>query len=472
MLIVKKRQPEEVLLEKKLRNPIAIPDDQNKPRYDFFKTKMQELIDYHLDYAKFNKKIITEEDLEKIQKYEEVEVPKRIIHKKSKSMQVELTAEPKQLRDSLLLKISSFEKIIALVRSSERLVKSIENLENLDALPSKLTSLASTLTSISSISDQEINNFHYLLTLLDTFTQKSSSELVSSKKLLQEKHEKEKNSIQEKYENKLRALLEHNKVLSSHKKENKIIAGLNERVQSLEKLLTESDKQVIDKIDLAKQRSSEIHSLNSVISSKNEEISRLKKDLKDLEEVNNLDRNKYRDEIYELNNEISRFKSINEESVLANEMKMNELHYLAESHKYRLEQALQELDKADQQIEHLRLEFNEREAALETENFELRKEIERLDRITFGLKDDVESANKELEIKQLQMSKSKDDEIGQLSKLIEKLEIENGTLMKSNKELSVINHKIENELWKSKEKKEAKAKSKDGKSEKKVKKNK
>jgi hypothetical protein len=102
----------------------------------------------------------------------------------------------------------------------------------------------------------------------------------------------------------------------------------------------------------------------------------------------------------------------------------------------------------------------------------LRKEIERLDRITFGLKDDVESANKELEIKQLQMSKSKDDEIGQLSKIIEKLEIENGTLMKSNKELSVINHKLENELWKSKEKKEAKAKAKDGKGEKKVKKNK
>jgi hypothetical protein len=64
------------------------------------------------------------------------------------------------------------------------------------------------------------------------------------------------------------------------------------------------------------------------------------------------------------------------------------------------------------------------------------------------------------------MSRSKEDEISQLSKIIEKLEMENGNLMKSNKELSVMNNKLESEIFRSKESKSLKT----SKTEKKIKK--
>jgi hypothetical protein len=472
MLEVRVKQPDEVLLERKLRNPLGVVESETRPRTDFFRNKMKDMINYHLDYAKFRKKIISEEDLEKIQKYEESDTPKRVYHKKSKSALFEMKPEPKQLRDALLSKVSCFEKISGLVKSAERVTYALSTLEDLNSsstyqtLTSKLESLSQIFSSLQKITSEEQNSFHYLLTLLDTITKKQSSESSTTKKDLQEKHLKDLQTISQKYENRIQGLLEHNKALSSQKKENKLLTTFKQRIESLESLLSSSEKRVSEKSDQIKTRSSEINSLNQALIQKDEEIIKLKKDLKDLDDLNSLDRDSYRNQIHELNVEVARVKQSCQESLVANEMKMAELQYLADSHRFRMEQAIDALSKADEHLEYFKQQAAERERIIENENFELRKEVERLDRITFNLKDEVESVSKNFEVQQLQMSRSKEDEISQLSKIIEKLEMENGNLMKSNKELSVMNNKLESEIFRSKESKSLKT----SKTEKKIKK--
>lgn len=458
MFGVKIKQPEEIILERKLRNPIRKEDDEIRPKYAFFKNKMKEFINYHLDYAKYNKKIISVEDLEEIQKFEkEDEMPRRVFHRKSKSVNVELDGEPKQIREMLIGKISSFEKILALVKSASRVLISLNSEEFSDIVHTKSSNLSQIFTTIQETANKEINGFHYLLTLLETFNQKQISDSAQTKKSLQDKYSNDLNTVKEKYENKLNALIQHNKALSSQKRENKIQQTLKERIESLECLLSESNKQSIDKSDQIKQKNFDLSALNQEISKKSEEIVRLKKETKQLEDLNQYDQERFRAQIQDLTTEIARLRNLSEENRMAHEMKVSELQYLADSSKYRLDQVVEALAKADEQVEYVKSVAGEREGILETENYELRSEVDRLDRITFSLKEELSAANSNLESQHLQLSRNKEDDLLQLSKLIDKLEIENGQILKSNKELSLMNHKLETELFKSKETKSLKS---------------
>lgn len=458
MLGVRVKQPEEIILERKLRNPIRKEDEEVGPKYTFFRNKMKEFINYHLDYAKYNKKIISEEDFEEIQKFDdEEEKPKRVFHRKSRSVCVEMEAEPKQLRDLLIEKISSFEKIMALVSSSFRVLTSLNSEEFPEIVHTKASNLSQVLATIQSLSSKEINSFHHLLTILETFTQKQAAESASVKKTLQERYLKDLDSVREKYENKIKALTQHNKALVSNKRENKIQQTLKERIESLECLLSESDKQILEKIDQIKQKNFEISSLNQQVSKQAEEVVRAKKDLSQLEEIMSLDQQRFRQQVQELTSEIATLRNISQENLMAHELKVAELQYLADSSKYRLDQVVEALAKADEQVEYVKLAAGERERALESENLELRNEVDRLDRIVFGLREELVESKEGFESQHLQFSKNKDDEILQLNKLIDKLEIENGQILKSNKELSVMNHKLESELFKSKETKSLKS---------------
>ena len=455
-------------------------NDEPMPKSQVFNSKMEDFINFHLDYSKYNKKLRDQMEQKEVERPEAAEPLKKTSNKKNKADSSEQQSEIKQIQQSLLRKISSLEKISNLAKSANRIVASLEHIENPELLLSKIANSTQIFNTIQEIVNNETSNFYALLTLLDSFSENQASNLATLKKDLIAKNKEDRLAITEKYENKIKALVEHNKILSSNKYEYKASKKLQQRIEHLEGLLSVSDSQMLDKQEQIKQKSFELASFQERLQARTDDIEKFRSEKLNLESLIKIQQESYHGQIYDLTSEIARIKNQTQESKLAHDLAQSELLYKCENYKSRLDQAVSELKNSEDQINYIQSASRERESLLEQENRYLHTEIQRveieirnsyqetqrLERIVMDLKEDLDSSHKALDLQQLETSKSKEEEVLQLTRMIEKLESEGAQLIKSNQELSAINNRLEQDLAKSKEAKKLKS----SKSEKKIKK--
>ena len=461
MLDVKVKGPDEIYLEKQMRNPLGLSKIQDsKHKYQFFRDKVKEFINYHLDFGKYDKKIISEDELNDIRKIEE-EKPK-ILKKKLKTIE-EKDSDIKNLRQNLLNQVNNLEKISSLIKSAQRSIENLENTETKDQ-SLKFSFFPQIFATILDLINKDIINFHHILTQLDNYHNQSFLTLQNQKKDFAKTLKSEIQNTIEKNEQKLKALYQHNKSLSSAKHESKLSQVFKEKIESLESQMNEISESLSKKTDQLKQKTAEIQVFKQNIEKLNEEVLKLQNDKKSLESLITVQQESYHGQIYDLTSEIARIKNISQESQLAHQLEISELKYLSESSKNRLDQVVFELEKCEEQLDYEKKQAQDREDFLSTENRDLRIEIERLDRIVISLKEDLDRCIPGLEIENLKNSRN-DEERLQLNHIISKLESESSELLRYNKEMFVKNQKLENQLEKLKE-----SRSKSAKSEKKTKK--
>ena len=469
MLDVKVKNPQEVLLERKLRSPFgSYSAGDSGQKYQFFKDKVKDFISYHLDYAKYNKKIISEDALEEIQRFDEEEAPPRYVkNKRDRYKEPEKNSEFKDIRDGLLNKVSALEKISSLIKSAKRIFESLDKIDSKDLALSKISNSNQIFNSIQDIILKELDNFHITLSLLDTYNSKQAFESAQIKKSLQTEHQNEINALKEKFEMKLKALAQHNKALSSNKHNTKLQEQLKERIEYLESMLSKSNSQISDKSEQLKQKFSETSYLNQTIAKQNEEISNLNKKINDLECLITVQQESYHGQIYDLTSEIARIKNMSGETELSHQMGISQYKYIADSAKNRLDQVLLELNDCEAHLDYVKAQSKEREDFLSSENLELREEIERLNRIVVSLKGELDQMHQPMEVEGLRKSyRQKDEEVRYLNDVITKLETESNQLLDRNKELFAYNQQLESKISKSRESRSLKS----SKSEKKIKK--
>lgn len=462
MLDVKIKPAEELIIEKKLRNPITLTtSEEQKPKFAFFRNKMKDLINYHLDYEKYNKKLISADALKEITQYENDDQPSIPYHRRAKSQDHEKPSEILQLKDSLLNKISTLEKISTLIKSANRISNSLENIENQEQLLSKISSSNHIFLTIQDLINNDINNYHLILTSLETFYQKQVNESLNMKKDLAKRHKQQLEDLTKKNEGKIKALAQHNKFLASQKYENRLQQSFKDKIQSLENSLKISEFQAEDKADQVKQKNFEIQHLNDSIYKLKEQKEILEKQILDLEQLVKIQQESYQGQIYDLTSEVARLKNTSQDKVLAYENDITNYKYQAESSNYRLEQALSDLNFVDKQLDDTKKQVIEKDYIID----DLNLEIKRLDRIILDLKEAYDASQKSLETEKFIISQNKDSQIANLHDMIVKLESESNQLLKSNKELNLWNEKLESKMSSVSEKKSLKS----SKSEKKIK---
>lgn len=467
MLQVKTKQPEEVLMEKKLRSPFeTFPIGHTSHKYDFFKNRVKEFINYHLDYAKYNKKIISEEAFEGLKKLEKEEaLPKRKQVKTEKK--TENNCEFKGIRDGLLAKVSTLEKISGLIKSAQRVYENLEKAESKEIVLSRISNSRQIYSTIQDIIDKELDCFHISLSQFDTYNQKQVFELAGAKKEMLLQHQSEIDSLKSKFDMKLKALTQHNKALSSNKNESKLNELFKEKIENLEGLNAETSAIIAEKSEHLRQKTSEISYLKQYINEQNEEISSLHKKIADLEALVTVQQDSYHGQIYDLTSEIARIKNLSQDNLLTQQMENSQFKYVAESATNRLDQVLSELHQCEDHLNYVTSQAKEREKFLSEENLDLRAEIERLDRIVITLKEELDQVPSAVEVESLRLSsRQKDEERDYLNEIIGKLDKESTQILNRNKELLAYNLQLEEQISKSKDSRSLKS----SKSEKKMKK--
>ena len=469
MLDVKVKLPEELILEKQLRDPLEMHStDDPKKKYIFFRNKVKDFINYHLDYAKYNKKIISETALDEIRKHDDEDSPIKIKIKKTiKYQDSEKNPQIQNLRENLLKKVSNLERVSSLVKSAHNIFESLENIESLDLVLSKISNTHQIFYTIQEILNKEFDSYHGILTLLDSYHQKQSLDLTNLKQELNKKHQNEIESMKSKFENRINALVQHNKALSSKKYETKLQQAYKDKIESLESQIMNANSQLSEKSEHIRQKMCEVSTLKQCIDKKNEELIKYNDKIKDLESLINIQQESYHGQIYDLTSEIARIKNNSQESLLSHQLEMSQIQYTAESTKNRLDQVLAELTSCGEQMDYMKLQSQERERYLENENNELRIEIERLERIVMNLKEELDRLPPGLEIENLKISSMKQKEENKyLNDFISKLEKEGNQMLDRNQELFIMNQKLESELARSRESRSMKS----SKSEKKIRK--
>lgn len=456
MLEAKTKSSEEFVYGKKFRNLSNHSTEEPKHKNQFFKNKMKEFINYHLDYAKHQKKYIGQEVLQDLSQLANPS-PQVSNHRKTKSQDIQKLTETQQLKESLLNKISTLEKISTLLNNARRINDSLESIDSQDQLMTKLSLSSKIFYKIQDLISKDLDNYQLILTLFDNYYQKQETEATSNKKNLQKSYENELADLTEKYEEIIEELTQHNKALACQKHDKNLNQALKERIDDLEHLLNENDTKALENIEEMKMKNSEIQTLKEFIDEMQNKIQNLEKQNHDLENFIEYQQENYQKQISNLTNEIAELKNQNQEIVNGHQTEISGFKHHAENYKNKFDHILSELASCEDQLAYTKHQSDEREHMLINENNELRAEVERLGRFVFGLKSEMDLMQRALDMKNTRKPENKDHEIAQLHELVEKLETETNQLIRTNKELNSLNQRLELNLAKAKDIKSLKA---------------
>ena len=220
------------------------------------------------------------------------------------------------------------------------------------------------------------------------------------------------------------------------------LSSLKHQVQSLESLLAESDRQVLEKIEEINEKSNEVIKLKDYISSLTADLHAVKSDMKSLEHYLQYQQENYSKHTDDLLKELHKSSKTKESS----ERCLKDLQSAADNYKSQFAKACEALAVADDRLENLKLEHVETENKLKQENYELKAGILDLEKAYERLKHDLEIAQDRIQARDFIVAKAKEDQLSQLQAQLTRQMHENQVLIRHNKEITVLNHRLEEKI--------------------------
>lgn len=276
------------------------------------------------------------------------------------------------------------------------------------------------------------------LKFLDSFVNQHRMELESLKSYLKSKYKKKSADEQK---NSFNEQTSYQPIPNPHFP---TIASLKNQIHSLESLLAESDRQVLEKIDEISEKSNEISNLKDYISSLTSDLHSLKSDMQSLEHYLQYQQENYSKHTDDLIKELEKSSKTKETS----EKSLKDQQQTIETYKSQFTKAYEALAIADSRLENMKLEHIEKENKLKQENYELKSSIIDLEKSYERLQHDLEIAQDRIQAREFIVTKSKEDQLMQLQALLTQQVHENQVLLKHNKEITVLNHKLEEKILK------------------------
>lgn len=429
------------------RRSLKTPDYTSKPgkfssKDTFLQQKLKESLDSHLDSWKNNKSQIT-----LLPKVKKQFAPQIFTHRKCKS---DLSSESEdELKSSFKENLSNLEKIFDLVQTVT------VNIENREENGVNLRFCRTNLNKILEMLSLEVQNSRLLLKFLENFIQKQAFEINSMRKMMEKEKNEAVQELNDKYEEVVEELMKKNKELVRQVNQNQGRDGLLEKMETLESLLSESDKQVLGKIEEITEKNQEIGSLKEYIANLTEDLEKVKSDMQELDRYFRIQQESSQSRIKELVFELQNLQQESEKSLKSSEIQQNQFKKSADSYKAQFGKVYDALLRADDQLEHLKLTFCQKESVftqqiqnLQSLNQDLQLKNNSLQSLNDRIKKDLELALDRIEAREFIINRSKEEEIQKIQSTITKLSEESSALHKSNHHLSIQNHKLESQLQK------------------------
>ena len=429
------------------RRSLRTPDYSSKSgklssKDTFLQQRLKESLESHLDSWKNNKSQIT-----LMPKAKKQSAPQIFTHRRCKS---DLSSESEDdLKSSVIENLSNLEKIFDLVQTVT------VNIENRGENGVNLRFCRNNLNKILEMLSLEVQNSRLLLKFLENFIQKQAFEVNSMRKMMDKEKEVEVQELNDKYEEVVEELIKKNKELAREANQTKGKNGLLEEIQTLESLLAESDKQVLGKIEEITEKTQEIGSLKEYIANLTKDLDKVKADMQELNQYFRIQQETSQSHIKELVSELEHLRQESAKSFKSSESHNNQLKKSAESYKAQFGKVYDALLRADDQVEHLKLTFFQKESALTQQvqdlqslTQDLKLKNNSLQSLNDHLKKDLELALDRIEAREFIINRSKEEEVQKLQSTVAKLSDELTTLHKSNHHLSILNHRLESQFQK------------------------
>lgn len=422
------------------RHSLKTPENNKKQEHlstrdTYIQQKLKESLDSHLESWKSNKNLISIHPHNKNNQYSPL-----LSHRKCKS---DLSEESDDdLQTTAKENLSNLEKILNLVQTV------LLNLDEDDDL--NLRMCKKNLNRIVEMMSREVKNSKLLLKFLENFIQKQAFELNSMRKLMEKDHQIEIQELNEKFEEVIEELMKQNKDLTRQVNENK---AKDDKIETLERLLTQSDKQILEKIDEITEKNQEIISLKDYIGNLTDDLHKLKGDMKELDRFFRHQQENSQNRIKDLLAEIDHLQQESEKVLKNSESQQSQLKKSAESYKTQFGKVYDALLKADDQLELLKHTFHTKESSLTQENSmltqqnqDLQCKLSSLQSLNDRLKKDLELALDRIEAREFIINRNKEEEIHKIQSTVMKLTEDLSTLHKLNQSLTKTNQKLESDL--------------------------
>ncbi|CAG9335906.1 unnamed protein product [Blepharisma stoltei] len=299
---IREKSPTEIILERKLLTASKESIDEEIPntKYNFFKEKAKEIIDFHLNEDNGSRKTLNYIETQGLKRsmFKEEEEPPKLSsssqrHLKNKNIQINELFQNEISGQSDFLKIKdlmtkqniSLENAIESIKKIKKPLTAIRSSNSKDYTNDQASEIEEIALYLSKEIEKTASSFREVLRLIEQLSKISALEKADIKRAMKEDMEAAKNKAKIKYENQLKAIIEHNKELSSNKRRSISEDDHNEKIAQLQSSLKKLTESYNESIENSKRKNIETNKLQNKIISLNEEIEHLHADIENFQAI-------------------------------------------------------------------------------------------------------------------------------------------------------------------------------------------
>lgn len=304
---IREKDPSEVLLERKLLSSfVEFTDESEKPnsRYLFLKDKAKEMIDYHMNSDNSNKRQLNQLEIQGLKNSlfgSEASSPKlssslrKHVTKKKQKLKLQVhelyqteisgQAEFLKIKDMMMKQNGNLENTIQNLKILKKPLKAIKATLNKDHIAEQTLEIEELSANIVSDLENQMIVFHDIIRLTESLGKICLFEKNELRRMLNEEMDTRLIKAKQKYENQLKAVIEHNKELSKSVKGKISEDEHYEEVSQLKDAITDLNKAYNDSLEITKRKSNDINKLQTTIVKQTEEIGRLYNDLSNFQSI-------------------------------------------------------------------------------------------------------------------------------------------------------------------------------------------